>query len=565
MNWASHRHWLLRRSIVGSFSSCPKVHRAAVQSPSLFAVNSKKPAVSDFLTDTYRRQHNYLRISLTEKCNLRCTYCMPEEGVPLTAHDKLLTTEEILSLAKLFVAQGVTKIRLTGGEPTIRPDIIDLVQGIGELKKSGLQSLGMTSNGLALKRKLPALRDAGLDSLNLSLDTLDPHMFEIMTRRKGFHAVMNTINEAIDIGIPHVKINTVVIRGMNDDQVLKFVGFTQNRPINVRFIEYMPFDGNRWNKEKLVPYQELLDRIQSTFGHLDKLQDDANDTTKAWRVPGYQGKIGFITSMTQHFCGTCNRLRITADGNIKVCLFGDAEVSLRDLLRQGCSEEELLRIIGAAVKKKRKQHAGMRVLGPFGRAGVDHKKVPLHMLPSTSYTPAGVHARFYSTTRNTDDVRLTHTDPDTGEARMVSVTDKQVTKRQATAVGRIVMPKKAYQLLKENHHHTAKGNVLVVAQIAGIQAAKATSQLIPLCHPLLLGKIDVQLQLNDKECSVECESMVECSGKTGVEMEALTATSVALLTVYDMCKAATKHMTIEGIRVVEKTGGKSGPWQWKDQ
>ncbi|OAD06290.1 hypothetical protein MUCCIDRAFT_26375 [Mucor lusitanicus CBS 277.49] len=481
--------------------------------------------------DDFDRHHNYLRISLTERCNLRCTYCMPEEGVPLTPNDQLLSKEEILRLARLFVSQGVTKIRLTGGEPTVRPDIIELVQHLGQLKQHGLQSLAMTSNGIALKRKLPALVAGGLDTLNVSLDTLDPHLFQIMTRRKGFDKVTGAIDEAVRLRMPHVKINTVVMRGVNDQEVLNFAAYTKENPVNVRFIEYMPFDGNKWNRDKLVPFKELVDRIESMYGRLDKLGDGLNDTTKA--MPGYQGKLGFITSMTEHFCGTCNRLRITADGNIKVCLFGNAEVSLRDMMRQGKTDEQLLEIIGAAVKKKKKQHAGMFELA-------SRKNRPMILIGAP---------------------RLTHTDPHTGEARMVSVTDKVPTKREAKAIGRIILPDEAYRLLKQNHVQTLKGNVLTVAQIAGIQAAKATSNLIPLCHPLLLGLIDVRLWLDDDSKSVECESTVQTSGKTGVEMEALTATSVALLTVYDMCKAASKDMVIEGIRVVEKTGGKSGPWK----
>lgn len=205
---------------------------------------------------------------------------MPEEGVPLTPNAQLLTKEEILHLASLFVEQGVTKIRLTGGEPTVRSDIVELVQGIGKLKARGLESLAMTSNGIALKRKLPALYEAGLDTINLSLDTLDPHLFEIMTRRRGFDKVIDSIDEAIRLGIPHVKINTVVMRGINDQEVLDFVNYTKDHPINVRFIEYMPFDGNRWNKNKLVPYAELKGNIESKFGRLVKVRDGPNDTTK---------------------------------------------------------------------------------------------------------------------------------------------------------------------------------------------------------------------------------------------------------------------------------------------
>ncbi|KAL0079666.1 molybdenum cofactor biosynthesis protein 1-like protein [Phycomyces blakesleeanus] len=498
--------------------------------------------ISSPLVDTFNRKHNYLRISLTEKCNLRCTYCMPAEGVPLTPKENLLTTDEILKLARLFVSQGTTKIRLTGGEPTVRPDLLEIIQGLGELKSQGLESIGMTSNGIALKRKLPALKKAGLDTLNISLDTLDRDMFGIMTRRQGFDKVLGAIDEAVRINVERVKINCVVIRGTNDDQVLHFAGYTKDHPVNVRFIEYMPFDGNRWKSEKMVPYRELLTRIESIYGKLTKLTDDKNDTTKAYQVPGYQGKLGFISSMTDHFCDTCNRLRITADGSIKVCLFGNSEVSLRDLLRQDQSDEKIVQVIGNAVRRKKRKHAA----------------IALSVVPSFLLSP--LQRRHYSSQN-----RLTHTDPKTGEARMVAVEGKKDSQREARAVGRIVLPSEAFKLLKKNEIHTLKGNVLVVAQIAGIQASKQTSQLIPLCHPLALTFINVNLWLDDEKSSVECESTVRTVGKTGVEMEALMATSTALLTVYDMCKAASKYMVIQDIHVVSKEGGKSGSWQWENK
>lgn len=209
---------------------------------------------------------------------------MPEEGAPLSDPFKLLTTPEILRLAKIFVNQGVTKIRLTGGEPTIRPDITELVAGLGELKQHGLQSLAMTSNGIALKRKLPQFVDAGLDTLNVSLDTMDPHLFEIMTRRRGFNKVTGAIDEAVRLGIPHVKINTVVMRGVNDGEVLNFAAYTKDHPVNVRFIEYMPFDGNKWSQNKLVPFKELINRIETVYGRLNRLTDSANDTTKVKKI-----------------------------------------------------------------------------------------------------------------------------------------------------------------------------------------------------------------------------------------------------------------------------------------
>lgn len=316
---------------------------------------------SNFLTDKFERQHTYLRISLTEKCNLRCTYCMPAEGVDLTPSHKLLSTKEIVHLAKLFVSQGVNKIRLTGGEPTVRKDLVDLIGELGKLKQYGLQTIAITSNGIALKRKLPELVKNGLNLLNISLDTLDPLKFELITRRKGLERVIESIDQGIALGLRPLKLNCVVVRGVNDQEVLDFIEMTRTKAVDVRFIEYMPFDGNKWNKQKLVSFNELLDNIRNKYD-VAKLPDDAHDTSKAYQVPGYIGQFGFITSMTDHFCGTCNRLRITADGNLKVCLFGNAEVSLRDLLRGNVPDNQLLEIIGAAVKNKKKQHAGMFAL-----------------------------------------------------------------------------------------------------------------------------------------------------------------------------------------------------------
>ncbi|GCB74880.1 hypothetical protein scyTo_0020829, partial [Scyliorhinus torazame] len=174
-----------------------------------------------------------------------------------------------------------------------------------------------------------------------------------------FHKVMEGINKAIDLGYNPVKVNCVVMRGLNDNELLDFVKLTEEKPLDVRFIEYMPFDGNKWNFKKLVSYQEMLGTIKQRWPDLERLTSGASDTAKAYRVPDFQGQIGFITSMSEHFCGSCNRLRITADGNLKVCLFGNTEVSLRDLLRSGATEEDILEIIGAAVGRKKQQHAGM--------------------------------------------------------------------------------------------------------------------------------------------------------------------------------------------------------------
>ena len=361
------------------------------------AVKDAKP-FSDFLTDNFSRQHDYLRISITERCNLRCLYCMPEEGVPLSPQSHLLTTPEISYLSSLFVSQGVTKIRLTGGEPTVRKDIIPLMQQIGSLRSRGLRELALTTNGISLHRKLDDMVNAGLTGLNISLDTLDPFQFQIMTRRKGFDAVMKSIDRVLELnklgaGIK-LKINAVVMRGMNEREIIPFVEMGREKDIEVRFIEYMPFDGNKWNKRKMVSYQEMLDIIRQKYPSLQKASDHPNDTSKTYQVPGFAGRVGFITSMTHNFCGSCNRLRITTDGNLKVCLFGNSEVSLRDMLRkendghpfdqeafealqqvemnrsQGLlsdsatpswaeKEAELLDIIGIAVKRKKEKHAGI--------------------------------------------------------------------------------------------------------------------------------------------------------------------------------------------------------------
>lgn len=322
---------------------------------------------------------------------------MPEEGVDLSPPEHLLTTPEIVYLSSLFVSQGVTKIRLTGGEPTVRKDIVPLMQRIGQLRPNGLRELCLTTNGISLHRKLDSMVEAGLTGVNLSLDTLDPFQFQIMTRRKGFEAVMKSIDRILEMnklgaGIK-LKINCVVMRGMNDREILPFVELGREKPIEVRFIEYMPFDGNKWNKKKMFPYQEMLAVIREKYPSLEKVVDHKNDTSKTYRVPGFEGRVGFITSMTHNFCGTCNRLRITGDGNLKVCLFGNSEVSLRDIIRNENGglpidetalqelrlletvqasaqlsdqgellherEREILDIIGMAVKRKKAKHAGM--------------------------------------------------------------------------------------------------------------------------------------------------------------------------------------------------------------
>ena len=282
---------------------------------------------------------------------------MPEEGVQLSPRESILTFEEIERLAGLFVAAGVTKIRLTGGEPLVRRDVEKLVGRLAAI--DGLRSLSMTTNGLLLGRKGAALRKAGLDSINISLDTFQPGRFQEIARRPGLEGVLESIDLALELGFDPVKVNCVVMKGVNDDELIDFVSFTREKPVQVRFIEFMPFTGNGWNDSQFVPYQEMLEAVETQLGPLVSLADGPNDTTRSYKVPGWAGSVGFITSMSDHFCGTCNRLRITADGNLKVCLFGAAEVSLRDRVRGGASDTELLNLIDRAVNRKAAHHAGM--------------------------------------------------------------------------------------------------------------------------------------------------------------------------------------------------------------
>ncbi|KAL7412855.1 hypothetical protein BDY24DRAFT_407153 [Mrakia frigida] len=548
-------------------------------------IDSTRPYSSP-LTDTFNRHHTYLRISLTEKCNLRCTYCMPEDGVELQPAINMLSDAEVLKIATLFVNEGVNKIRVTGGEPTVRKGIMELMASLNTLRPKGLTQIGMTSNGIALHRKLPEMVENGLTHLNISLDTLVPAKFTFITRRQGHSAVMKSLETALALrpkGLT-TKLNVVVMRNFNEEELVDFVEMTREKEVEVRFIEYMPFSGNKWSHGKLFSYHDMLETIRVKFPDFAKVEDDPNDTSKGWKVPGFKGKVGFITSMTEHFCGTCNRLRITADGNLKVCLFGASEVSLRDQIRANASDEELLETIRLAVGRKKAKHAGMAQLKdglnrPMILIGhQQHQHASFHTSSSRPSSPASSFDPLPPPT-------LTHMNPSTGLPRMVSITPKASTVRTATAVGKIYLPEAAFSLLlptptptptsssslttqPASNKTNKKGDPLIVAQLAGIMAAKRTADLIPLCHTLALSGVEVDFELErEKEGGkeggwVKVRVVTECVGGTGVEMEALTSASVALLTVWDMVKAvAGKEMIIEGLMVVKKSGGKSGDWE----
>jgi len=316
------------------------------------------------LDDRFARRHNYLRISLAERCNLRCVYCMPEEGVDLTPTAQLLSVAETTQLAGMFVRAGVTKIRLTGGEPTVRRDLPEVVAALSALRPLGLEEISMTTNGIALKRMLPKLQAAGLDRLNISLDTLDPAAFARLTRVDALARVHGAIDAVLAAGLSPLKVNCVLMRDSpglpgNEHELLSFARLSVDRPIDVRFIEYMPFDGNAWSLKRLVPYKEAIGRLREAYPGLEPISTDRHDVATSWRLPGAHGQVSFVSSMTSPFCGGCNRLRLTADGNIKTCLFGNDELSLRDAIREGATESELLRLVWAALQGKHARHAGM--------------------------------------------------------------------------------------------------------------------------------------------------------------------------------------------------------------
>jgi GTP 3',8-cyclase len=305
------------------------------------------------LLDTHGRTHRSLRISIVDKCDLRCTYCMPEDQRFLR-REELMTRGEIATIARLFVDRfGIDKIRLTGGEPLLRPDVVDIVR---DLRALGV-NLGMTTNAVSLHKYLDPLLDAGLRSLNVSLDTFDADRFKRIARRDSYEQVWRNVQQAQQRGM-RIKLNMVVMRGVNDDEILPFVDLTKDKNIHVRFIEFMPFAGNHWGRERVYTYAEMLGHIGSVHS-FEKLNDDPNSTAKAYQVPGWQGTFAVISTVTEPFCGSCDRLRLTAEGKMRNCLFAREETDLLAPLRRG---EDIAPLIEANVLAK---HAMLGGLPPF--------------------------------------------------------------------------------------------------------------------------------------------------------------------------------------------------------
>jgi len=299
------------------------------------------------MKDSHGRVIDYLRISLTDRCNFRCIYCMPEEGVCAMSHDDILRIEEIETVARVATRIGIKSVRLTGGEPLVRKGVVDLVHSLHEMP--GIENISMTTNGVLLPKMADELKRAGLSRVNISLDTLDPEQFEFITRVGKIESTLAGIDAALEAGFNPVKINAVTVRSLNQDY-LAFAKLSIDRPLHVRFIEYMPVgtstgaDGTGWGKQDVVPSEELLGIINERAREesLPELVPAGNDDkpigwgpARYFEFPGAKGTVGFISPLSRHFCSECNRLRLTADGKLRPCLFSDREVDVRTALREG--------------------------------------------------------------------------------------------------------------------------------------------------------------------------------------------------------------------------------------
>jgi cyclic pyranopterin phosphate synthase len=301
--------------------------------------------------DAYGRTMSYLRISLTDRCNFRCVYCMPEMGMKFQPREEILTDDELIKVVGAFAGLGFTKFRLTGGEPTIRPHLVDIVRAIKQFP--GVEEVTMTTNALLLGRMANGLADAGLDRINVSLDTLNPDRFKAMTRGGRFDMVWEGLLAAERAGITPIKINTVVVRGQNEHEVDELARLTIDRPWQMRFLEIMPMEGvGMVYDEGLVTSEETQTRLEHEFGPLEHVASPPGDPARVWRIPGSAGTIGFISPISEPFCSTCNRVRLSADGKLRLCLLRADEVDLRDIVRNGGTTEELTSRIRSAIWRK---------------------------------------------------------------------------------------------------------------------------------------------------------------------------------------------------------------------
>lgn len=305
------------------------------------------------IVDNFGRAHTYLRISLTDRCNLRCFYCMPEDGIQLIEKPNIMSLEEIIELTRTFRDLGVDTVRLTGGEPLVRKNFGFLVE---ELAKLGVM-LKITTNGIVLDKYLDLFQKIGLKKINLSLDTLDKAKSVFITKRDYFDRIMSNLNKALAMDM-QVKLNIVLIKGVNDHEINDFIRLTKHKNLTVKFIEFMPFKGNKWDWSKGVGKQEILDTVSEKFGEVEELKNPKHSTSTNFKVPGHIGSFAIVSTITNPFCDECNRIRLTADGKMKNCLFANSETDLLTPLRNG---EEMDELIINAIKTKKYSRDGMDV------------------------------------------------------------------------------------------------------------------------------------------------------------------------------------------------------------
>src|SRR5438876_8539689 len=459
------------------------------------------------MQDRHGHRISYLRVSITDRCNERCTYCMPQELQEWLPREEILTFEETLRLIRIAADLGVSKVRVTGGEPLTRRDVLDFVRRIPEIP--GIKSIGVSTNGTLLAREITsgktmaaALRDAGVQSVNISLDTLDRDAYSQITGRNFHEHVLRGIDAAISAGFDQIKLNTVLMRGRNEDQLIPLVEFAGARDLILRFIEMMPVSTiDVLDENNFISVLEAKRLIESLYGCLiPEAEFRTNGPAAYYQIPGRKQRIGFIGAMTNlHFCESCNKLRLTCDGKLRPCLGSYLEFDIMKPLRAGASDAELRQFFLDVVERKPAQH-------DFRDNYQPNRKM---------ITIGGRRMR-----------RLTHIGRD-GRAQTVDVSAKSMSKRRAVAAGKIRLRRETLDLIKNDR--IAKGNVFATARIAGIQAAKQTAQLIPLCHTLPLGEVKIDIVISNESADVKCTA--QTVAQTGVEMEALVGATVALLSI----------------------------------
>ncbi|MDQ3020687.1 MAG: GTP 3',8-cyclase MoaA [Bacteroidota bacterium] len=301
------------------------------------------------LFDSFGRIHNYLRISVTDACNLRCVYCMPEGKNIVTSKNKMMSADEIDKLASVFINMGINKIRITGGEPLVRKDIKEILSILSEYPVE----LTVTTNAYLVNSFIDVFNATGIKNLNVSLDTFSPEQFSVLTKRNHFNKIFSNICLLLENNF-NVKVNFVVMKDVNENSILDFIEWTKDFPLEVRFIEFMPFNKNNWSEEKVFSYKDILNLINTKY-HFEKIEDRIHDTSRKFKARGHLGTFGIISTITKPFCNECNRLRLTSDGKLKNCLFSKEEIDLLTPLRNG---EDVIPIIHSSLLNKKEERGG---------------------------------------------------------------------------------------------------------------------------------------------------------------------------------------------------------------